>query len=64
MSNDPYQHRDLFCNKVKMNNKKRIKIDASIYPGLCLGVSFPMDHYVDMTICILCFGIHFKWRKR
>lgn len=62
MSNDEYQHQKLFCEQVKM--RKKFKISVTTFPGLCLGISFPMADYVDMTICILFLGIHFKWRKR
>jgi len=52
----------LFCEQIKM--KRKLKISVTSFPGLCLGISFPMADYVDMTICILFIGIHFKWRKR
>jgi hypothetical protein len=63
MSNHEYEHRHLFCDQVKMK-KKKLKIDVTTFPGLCFGVSFPLQDYVDCTICILCFGIHIKWRKK
>jgi hypothetical protein len=53
----------LFCEKVKMK-KKKFKIDVTYFPGICFGVSFPMTDYVDCTLCIVCFGVHLKWRKR
>ena len=40
------------------------KIDITIFPGLGLGISFPMTSYIDARIAILCFNINFKWRKR
>lgn len=42
----------------------KIKVDVTVFPGVALGVSFPMTHYVDGVIAILCFNINFKWRKR
>lgn len=61
MSNDPYEHRRLFCQEIKMK-KPKIKIHA--FPGICLGVTFPMDYYTDMSISILFLNISIKWRKR
>jgi len=40
------------------------KVDFTLFPGLCLGISFPMTDYVDMNLCFLCFGLSVKWRKR
>ena len=42
----------------------KIKVDITTFPGLGLGISFPMNHYLDGVIAILCFNINFKWRKR
>lgn len=42
----------------------KVKVDITVFPGLALGFSFPMGHYVDAVIAILCFNINFKWRKR
>jgi hypothetical protein len=42
----------------------KIKVDVTVFTGLALGVSFPMNHYVDGMIKVLCFNINFKWRKR
>lgn len=63
MSNNPYEHRRLFCQEIKMK-KPRLKIKMHAFPGICLGVTFPMDYYTDMSISILCFNISIKWRKR
>jgi hypothetical protein len=63
MSNNPYEHRRLFCQETKMK-KQKLKIRVDIFPGIYFGVGFPMDLYTDMSISILCFSIAFKWRKR
>ncbi len=63
MSNNEFENRYLFCEKVKMK-KKRFKIDVTYFTGICFGISFPMTDYVDCTLCIACFGVHIKWRKR
>lgn len=61
MSNDEYQHKT-FCQEVNMRNKP--KITFSIFPGICLGISFPMSNYQDIVLGILCFGITIKYRKK
>ena len=63
MSNNPYEHRRLFCQEIHMK-KPKLKIKLHTFPGVCLGVTFPMDYYTDMSISILCFNINIKWRKR
>lgn len=63
MSNEEYQQRQLFCQEVKMKRPK-IKVKPSLFPGLCVGISFPWTDYADMVIGIACVGITFKWRKR
>ena len=62
MSNDEYQQRR-FCQDIKPL-KPKMKISVSSYRGLTVGIHFPFNDYVDITLCILCWGIHFKWRKR
>lgn len=42
----------------------KIKADITVFSGLALGIAFPMTHYADAIIVILCFNINFKWRKR
>ena len=63
MSNNPYEHRRLFCQEIHMR-KSRFKIKIYPFPGLCLGITFPMDYYTDMSISVLCFNISIKWRRR
>lgn len=63
MSNDEYQQQRLFCQDIK-TKKPKMKVSITAFRGLTLGVHFPFNHYVDITLCILCWGIHFKWRKR
>jgi hypothetical protein len=63
MSNNPFEHRRLFCEKINMKEPK-FKIRVNIFPGICFGVGFPMEYYTDMYITILCFSVSFKWRKR
>jgi hypothetical protein len=63
MSNDEYQQQRLFCQEIKMK-KPKVKVDVTMHAGLGLGISFPMTHYIDGMITVLCFNINFKWRKR
>ncbi len=42
----------------------KVKVDVTVFPGLALGISFPMNYYVDAVLGILFFNINFKWRKR
>jgi hypothetical protein len=64
MSNDDYQQYRFFCEEVKAMKEPRIKIDFKLFPGVCFGITFPMQRYTDMHIVFLCIGIYIKWRKR
>ena len=63
MSNNEYEHRHLFCEKVKMK-KQRIKLSFSIFNGISFGVVFPLNYYADCAVSFLCFVLYIKWRKR
>ncbi len=63
MSNDEYQHKT-FCEEVKSMRKPKMKVDLAVFPGLALGISFPRNNYVDIIICVLCFGVHIKFKRR
>jgi len=40
------------------------KISFVTFPGLCIGIGFPLNGYSDVYITILFVGIHIKFRKR
>jgi hypothetical protein len=45
-------------------SKYTFKVSFSTYKGIIFGIGVPMTDYVDLTLCIACFAIHFKFKKR
>ncbi len=63
MSNNPYEHRRLFCKRIP-TKRHRVRVYFNLIPGICFGIYFPMTQYCDASISFLFINFSIKWRRR